>query len=187
MLQPECEAGRAAWPVFLRTSVLVIDVLDRELRAAVGLQLTWFDVLAQLSKTSDGRMPMKQLAANILLSKSGITRLVDRMETAGLIRRDSCATDGRVVYATLTPQGRKIFREAAPLAFKGVEEHFARHVTQKEAESLVAILSKILRAEDGRSGWLEAYRGQHARLIPIQEPAGASSPTGSPPPAYRPG
>lgn len=161
MLRPECEKGRTAWPIFLRTSVLLIDVLDRELRASVGLQLTWFDVLAQLSKTSEGRMPMKQLAENILLSKSGITRLVDRMESAGLIKRDSCATDGRVVYAALTSSGRRLFREAAPIAFKGVEEHFASHVTEEEAETLVGILSKILEVEEGSSAWLNAYRGQH--------------------------
>lgn len=165
MLRPECEKGRAAWPVFLRTSVLLIDILDRQLRAAVGLQLTWFDVLAQLLKAPDGRMPMKQLAANILLSKSGITRLVDRMESAGLIRRDSCATDGRVVYAAITPRGRKLFREAAPVAFKGVEEHFARHITQGEAEVLVDILSKILEVEEGKSDWLAAYRKQHAETV----------------------
>lgn len=164
MLKPECEKGRAAWPIFLRTSVLLIDILDRELRAAVGLQLTWFDVLAQLSKTPEGRMPMKQLAENILLSKSGITRLVDRMETAGLIQRDSCPTDGRVVYAAITSSGRRLFREAAPIAFQGVEEHFARHVTQREAEVLTGILSKILEVEEGESGWLRAYRDQHSGL-----------------------
>lgn len=165
MLRAECEKGRAAWPVFLRSSGLLIDILDRELRAATGLQLTWFDVLAQLSKTSDGRMPMKQLAENILLSKSGITRLVDRMETAGLIRRDSCATDGRVVYAAITPAGRKLFHRAAPIAFRGVEEHFARHITPAEAQALVSILSKILRFEEGESSWLRAYRKQHARTL----------------------
>jgi len=174
MLRPECEKGRAAWPVFLRSSVLLIDILDRELRAAAGLQLTWFDVLVQLSRTEEGRMPMKQLAQNVLLSKSGVTRLVDRMEAAGFIKRDSCENDGRVVYAAMTRQGRAVFNKSAPVAFKSVENHFARHITQTEAEQLVKTLKRVLQAA-GDEAWLAG------RLKPAQtslsKPAGASSST----------
>jgi len=132
---------------------MVVEILDRELQEASGLPLSWFDVLAQLVGGKDGKMPMKQLAGALLLSKSGITRLIDRMEGAGLVRRHACPSDGRVVYAAVTQQGKATFRKAAPVAFQGLDHHFSRHISQEEAEALVATLTKILDAAQ-RSPWM---------------------------------
>jgi DNA-binding MarR family transcriptional regulator len=136
--------ARAAFPLFLKSCALLVDRLDRELQERVGIQLTWYEVLAQLSSSSTGRMPMKQLAESVSLSKSGITRLVDRMERSGLVERHSCTDDGRVCFAGLTRRGLSVLQVARPVAAEGVEEYFAQHITAEEATVMATALRRIL-------------------------------------------
>lgn len=138
--------ARAAFPVFLKSCALMVDRLDRKLQERVGIQLTWYEVLAQLSSSSTGRMPMKQLAESVSLSKSGITRLIDRMERSGLVERHSCSDDGRVCFAGLTRRGLSVLQVARPVAAEGVEEYFARHLTAEEAQVMAAALKRVLEA-----------------------------------------
>src|SRR6266545_4811090 len=95
-----------AWRAFLRAQAALIRTLDRELEAEQGLPITFFDVLVQLSQAG-GRLRMSELADAVLLSRSGVTRLVDRMVRAGLVRREACPTDRRSMYATLTTEGKR--------------------------------------------------------------------------------
>src|SRR5918998_651585 len=104
-----CDQRHDVWALFLKTYSALTDTLDAELTEAAGMPLTWFDVLVHLVDAPDGRMRMQDLSAAVLLSKSGVTRLVDRMERSGLITRGACPTDRRVVYAVLTPTGRATF------------------------------------------------------------------------------
>lgn len=129
---------------------MVIEHLGAELRAGKGLPLTWFDVLIHLSLTPEGQMPMNTLADSIVLSKSGVTRLVDRMTDAGLIERVACPTDRRIVYASLTDKGRTVLEDAAPFHFEGVERIFNRQLTKEEEKALVSAFSKILDAAAAR-------------------------------------
>jgi DNA-binding MarR family transcriptional regulator len=146
MPNPDHEAARAAFPVFLKSCSLLVDRLDRQLQERVGIQLTWYEVLAQLSSTPSGLMPMKQLAESVSLSKSGITRLVDRMERAGLVERHACTDDGRVCFAGLTRRGLSVLQVARPVAAQGVEKYFAQHVTAEEAEVIAGALRRVLEA-----------------------------------------
>src|SRR5437763_1054664 len=82
-----------AWRAFLTAHAVLTERLEAELQAERGLQLTWYDVLFQLSLTSGGERRMQELAGAVLLSKSGLTRLVARMEQAGLVERRACPTD----------------------------------------------------------------------------------------------
>ena len=150
MSQP-CDGRDEAWGLFLRTYATLIDRLEDELQTERDLPLTWFDVLAQLEGSPDGRMKMHDLADSILLSKSGLTRLVDRMARAGLIERASCETDRRVVYATITKEGRRRFAAAAPVAIRGVEDYFSAPLTTTERKALVSALNKIQDAATARS------------------------------------
>jgi DNA-binding MarR family transcriptional regulator len=138
--------ARSAFPVFLKSCALMVDRLDRELQERVGIQLTWYEVLAQLSSSPSGRMPMKQLAESVSLSKSGITRLVDRMVRSGLVERHSCHNDGRVCFAGLTRRGLSVLQVARPVAAEGVEEYFARHITAEEAQVMATALKRVLEA-----------------------------------------
>jgi DNA-binding MarR family transcriptional regulator len=127
----------------------LVDALDAELQAERGLPLAWFDVLVRLVEAPRGRMRMNDLGAAVLLSKSGITRLVDRMESEGLLTRCACPSDRRVVFAALTSRGRAAYRGAAPVAARGVERHIVAQLTRGEARAFCAALEKLVAAAEG--------------------------------------
>ena len=134
----------AAWVMFLQAHSVVVDALGRELERRFGLPLTWYEVLLSLGMTEDGRLRMLDLSRSLLLSKSGVTRLVDRMEAAGLVIRRPSPQDRRVVWAALTPRGRRVFRAAAPVHLRGVERHFMAPLSDDEVRGLAAALRKVL-------------------------------------------
>lgn len=135
--------GLEAWKAFLTSYRRVLDLLEKELRASVGLSLAAYDVLVQLGYSPEGRLRMSELADRIVLSRSGLTRLIDRMETAGLVQRASYPTDRRGSLAVLTPAGRATLADAAPVHLEGVRRHFTSHLTKEEAKVLQRALSKV--------------------------------------------
>ena len=146
----ELDATRlAAWRAFLRTHAVVTAELSRELEEARGLPLAQYDVLVQLDEAEGGRLRMQQLAARVLFSRSGLTRLVDRMTAEGLVRRERCEDDRRGTYAVLTPAGRRRLRDAAGVHLRGVDAHFARHLSGRDVRALRAAFAAVLAAEDG--------------------------------------
>ena len=86
---------------------------------------------------------MRDLADSVLLSPSGLTRLVDRMERAGLVARDTCSSDRRGSFAVLTSEGKATLRRAAPTHLRGIAEYFAAHVSDGEADAISAALARI--------------------------------------------
>lgn len=142
---------REAWKLLLRAYRLVIDRLEEELLAGRGLPLSWYDVLVQLAATPDRRLSMKHLAHSVLLSPSGVTRLVDRMEDAGFVERRHCPQDRRMWFVLLTDAGFRELRDSAPLHLSGIEEHFTQHLTEAEAETLVVLLARIIEGLQGSS------------------------------------
>lgn len=142
----------AAWRMLLEAHATLTEVLEAELLADSQLPLAWYDVLVQLSEAEDDRLRMQDLARSVLLSKSGLTRLVDRMEQAGLVQREPSQTDRRSTWATLTPTGRATLRRAAPGHLAGIQRHFAAHLTDEEARVITEALGRILEAGPRRSG-----------------------------------
>jgi len=102
-----------AWRAFLDAQAILLRRLEAELVAGEGMTLAEFDVLAQLGLASDGRLRMTELSERVRLSRSGITRLVDRLVRAGLVKRGNCATDRRGTWAILTPTPAPARRPAA--------------------------------------------------------------------------
>ncbi len=146
MLAAVPPAQLAAWRAFLEAHALTVDNLARELRELEDLPLAWYDVLVQLQEAPDARLRMQELADAVLLSKSGVTRLVDRMEHAGLVERSRCTDDRRGTFARLTSAGRQRLRETAPTHLRGVAEHFASLLDDEEAAALERLLLKIVAA-----------------------------------------
>ena len=145
--RPDIPADRlAAWRAFLEAHARVTEVLERELREGQDLPLTWYDVLVQLHEAPENRLRMQELAAAVVLSKSGLTRLIDRMERAGLVRRSQCPTDRRGTFAELTDEGYAQLRAAAPTHLVGVERHFTAHLSADDAEVLARVLGAIAAA-----------------------------------------
>ncbi|MDX1658381.1 MAG: MarR family transcriptional regulator [Nitriliruptorales bacterium] len=137
-----------AWRRFLEAHAALIDVLETELRQHEDLPLSWYDVLVQLAEATDERLRMQELADAVLLSKSGLTRLVDRMESEGLVERQACKTDRRGTWAVLTRRGRDRLRDAAPAHLDGVARHFARHLSEAEAATLAEVLERVVESLD---------------------------------------
>lgn len=139
-----------AWRAFLEAHARMMDVLTRELRDEDGLPLAWYDVLVHLSEAPERRLRMQELASAILLSKSGLTRLIDRMEDEGLVVRAVCPEDRRGTFAMLTDQGLARLEAAYPVHLAGVTEHFAAHLDPQEATLLACVLGRI--ADASRDG-----------------------------------
>jgi len=141
-------ARMAAWRAFIEAHTLILTRLTRELQDEQGLPLAWYDVLVQLSEAREQRLRMLDLASRVLLSQSGLTRLVDRMEHAGLVARVRCVEDGRGLFAELTPEGLATLRRTYPTHLRGVREWFADSLTDEDAAVLARTLERL--AADAR-------------------------------------
>ena len=130
------------WRLFFESSLALIDMLDTELQEAVGIPQRWYDVLVQLEEAPDG-LPMNELAERILYSKSGFTRVVDRMEEAGLVRRVRPEHDRRSILVLLTEEGTKTMERARLHHRDGIDRHFSRHLTDAEVRALTKALEKV--------------------------------------------
>jgi DNA-binding MarR family transcriptional regulator len=133
----------AAWRLFLESATALIDVMDRELQDASSLPLRWYDVLVHLEETEGGRLRMGDLANEIVSSKSGLTRVIDRVEQAGLVRRERPTGDRRVVEVVLTPAGLEALHAARPGHRHDIERYFARHLDDDEVRVLTQALRKV--------------------------------------------
>lgn len=140
----------AAWRAFLEAHRRTLELLERELREDEGLPLAWYDVFVQLNEAPEHRLRMQDLAEAILLSKSGLTRLIDRMERAGLVTRMACPSDRRGTFAELTPAGLQRLRDTAPRHVAGVSEHFAQLFDDDEAATLRDLLTRLVEANTAR-------------------------------------
>lgn len=132
-----------AWRSFLETHAWVIGRLEAELNDATGLPLAWFEVLYQISLAPEQRLRMQELANKLMISRSGFTRLSDRMEGAGLIERKACPTDRRGTFVLLTPAGVRALSKALPVQLRGIAKHFADHLDDNAANALKATLDGI--------------------------------------------
>lgn len=139
-LQPLDDQEMAAWRALLRGHSLIVRRLAAELESETGLSLPAYEVLVNLSEAPDERMRMSELATRAVLTPSGMTRVVDRLCCDGLVRRDRCAPDGRVVYAVLTPAGRRRIERAYPVHLRGVREHF---IDRLSADQLAAMTDAL--------------------------------------------
>ena len=145
-------AEQAAWRSFLRAHATVVRRLEAELVAEHDLPLASYDVLVQLSEAPDHRLRMTELADRVLLSRSGLTRLADRLERDGLLVRRACPSDARGTLAVLTEAGLERLHEAWPTHLRGVEEHVTGRLTADEVVQLSVLLGKLVDDPDAPGG-----------------------------------
>jgi DNA-binding MarR family transcriptional regulator len=136
----------AAWAALLRVHAALVPQLDRELQAACGLPLTWYDVLLELNEAPGRRLSMGELGAVAVVSRSRTSRVVDQLVAAGLVVREANPGDGRSAYARITEAGRERFRGAAPVYLGGIERHFGAQLTATEARAVATALEKVIAA-----------------------------------------
>ena len=127
----------------LRAQMAVTRQLNAQLNAEHGLTISDFEVLLRLAQAPDRRLRRVDLAQEVLLTASGITRLLDGLERAGYVERDSCASDRRVVYAVLTDEGLAKLREAASTHFGQVDALFGDRFADGELTELASLLGRL--------------------------------------------
>ena len=132
-----------AWQALLHAHHDVTTTLDAELRAEHALSWGSYDVLLRLARAPGNALRMSDLAGRVLLSPSGLTRLVDQLEEDGLVERGRTEEDARVVLAHLTERGRQAVRQASRTHLRGIREHFTRRLTRTQLRSLTTILETI--------------------------------------------
>jgi DNA-binding MarR family transcriptional regulator len=142
-------AALDAWRSYLQSHASIVRVLDAELAADHGITSRDYEVLLYLSQESDQRLAMSALAERTMLTRSGITRLVDGLVHAGLIERVSCPSDARVSYAQLTEQGYAKLREAGCSHVRSIHRLFLEHFSAEEVDQLAALLSRLPGARPG--------------------------------------
>src|SRR6478672_7631852 len=130
------------WRLYVESALALVDVLDTELEQAVGIPLRWYDALVHLEESREG-IPMNELAERILYSKSGFTRVIDRMEEEGLVRRTRPEHDRRTILVVLTDKGTETMEEARRYHRDGIERHFSQHLTDADVKALTRALEKV--------------------------------------------
>jgi DNA-binding MarR family transcriptional regulator len=133
-----------AWRGLLRVHSALVKALDGELLAAHSLPLTSYEVLINLQAAPRRRRRMAELADGVLLSRSGMTRLVDRLERDGLLERDACTDDGRGTFAVLTDKGEACLAEARRTHLDGVRERFLEYFEPDELRVLATYWDRVV-------------------------------------------
>ena len=123
--------------------------LEADLDRACGVSLAEYEVLFRLQDTPEHRLRLNELTAHARMTRSGVSRLVDRMQAAGLLRTERCPSDRRGAFAVLTAAGEALFRRAVTLHLRGVQDHFGRHLDDAEAVSVRAALERVRDALPG--------------------------------------
>ena len=131
-----------AWRLFFESALALLDVLDGELEHAVGIPMRWYDALVHLEEAPEG-IRMNELAERILYIKSGFTRVIDRMEEAGLVRRVRPEHDRRSILVVLTGKGAETLERARRHHRDGIENHFSQYLTENDVKALTRALEKV--------------------------------------------
>ncbi len=143
--EPEASSV-ATWRAFLAAHTTLVEAIERELGQAGLPPLGWYDVLFALEEAPRRRLRMAELSRAVVLSRSNLTRLVDRLEAAGLLRRAAVPGDRRGAYAVLSAEGAKLRQRMWPVYADCIQNHFARHIDAAEAKTLRDVFARLLGA-----------------------------------------
>jgi DNA-binding MarR family transcriptional regulator len=143
VLIPQASAEVTAWARLLRAHASATRELSTRLQATHGLTINDYECLLVLSHAEGGAMRRVDIASDLMLTPSGVTRLLDGLQEAGYVCNHACDTDARVKYAMLTPEGRQKLDEASSSHLGGVAELFREHFSEEELRTLAALLGRF--------------------------------------------
>lgn len=141
-----------AWQRLLRAHCVMLRALDAELQAEHHMTISDYDVLVSLRSADDGHLRMSDLSRRTMLTRSGMTRLVQGLERDGLVERTSCPSDARVSWVQLSAAGRERLDAARCTHHAGIRRMFADHFSEDEAAQLSELLGRIPGVSDGAGG-----------------------------------
>ena len=142
-LAPLSEHEMEAWHAFIRSHARLVRLLEAEMESEHGITLSAYEVLAHLSESPGRRLRMSDLAALVVQTPSGLTRLIDKLVREGYAERERCATDARVVYAGITPEGMRLLRRAYPTHLRGVREHLVDRLQPQQLRVIAEALGPL--------------------------------------------
>ena len=145
-----------AWGLFLVAHARLLRGMGETMQATGVLPMEQYDVLLALSQAPQRRLRLSDLAERIVFSRSGLTRLVDRLEAQGLLRRERFADDRRGVFAVLTSAGEAALKKSWPTYKREIEDRFAAHLSPEEARTLRDALARLIQANGGSVGLAES-------------------------------
>jgi DNA-binding MarR family transcriptional regulator len=134
----------SVWRALLTAHTRLVDRLDQDLRAEAGMSLADYSALLQLAEAPQRRLRMSQLAEGVFLTRSGVTRLIDRLQAEGLVTRSQCPSDGRGAEAVLTEAGLERLRSASPTHLRGIGTHFLDRVDDDDLEALARMMAAVM-------------------------------------------
>jgi DNA-binding MarR family transcriptional regulator len=140
---PSTDAQVVLFGLLIETNARLSRSLDNELESECGLPLAWFEVLLQLRRADDGHLKMNQLADAIVHSGGGTTRLIDRLEEAGLVTRQNCPSDRRAVHVAITDRGNAKLDEALGVHLGYLNDHLGGRLDATERDQLTSLLTKL--------------------------------------------
>jgi DNA-binding MarR family transcriptional regulator len=146
MKSRETDHKGRAWALLLTTHATLVERIEMALADAGLPPLAWYDVLWELEKEDGGKVRMSELAERIVLSRSNLTRLADRLQKEKLIKRETCVDDKRGAYCAITASGRAMRAKMWPVYSAQIDQLFGLHVSTEEAKVMVVVFEKIMRA-----------------------------------------
>ena len=164
---------QVAWGSFVVAHARLTRLIDAEMTAAGVLPLEWYDVLLPVYEAPGRRLRLSELAERALVTRSGLTRLVDRIEAKGLLARERCTDDRRGAFAVLTDPGLEALRRSWPKYEALIEEHFGRHMSDEDAATVHRVFSRMLPPPPVREGDVVQVTVSHKRRGPRTAPATA--------------
>ncbi len=138
-----------AWPLFLTAHALLTEKMQARLTDAGFPGLDWYDVLWGLESAPDQRLRMSELADHMLISRSNVTRLLDRLEAEGLAARERCDDDRRSAYAVITPAGKKLRKRMWAVLEKAIDDLFSAQLSASELAAIASAMRKLVMAVRG--------------------------------------
>jgi len=139
------------WVRFIRAHAAIVKELSSDLVTTHGLTINDYEVLLRLARADGGRMRRVDIAQEVLLTPSGITRLLEGLERAGFVERVACKEDLRVSYAQLTPAGRTKLRAAGKTHVAGIHRVFLDHFDGDERAVVSELLGRLTEGDDGEA------------------------------------
>jgi DNA-binding MarR family transcriptional regulator len=143
MKDPVSAEAVRAWARLIRVEQALLQKVEQDLKAADLPPLDWYDVLLELDRAEDGRLRHRDLHPRLLLAKYNLSRLIDRLEDAGLVRREPSADDARGADIAITAKGRELRRRMWPIYAAAIDRHFASRLSERQIEQLSRILQAL--------------------------------------------
>jgi DNA-binding MarR family transcriptional regulator len=148
MMKKPSEKKIDSWAGLIRAQTYLLEQIAMEFKQAELPPLEWYDVLLELKRAPEGKLRFNEIGARILLSKSNISRLIDRLEKEKLLVREHCGDDRRGLYAVITEKGRELQKAMWPVYASAINKHFASKLSEAEAKVILSLMQRLILPSD---------------------------------------